>query len=92
METVNDSDYSSDAPLIEQLIPPSDLVIPHSVLPPASDTNYHDVIIGNVRGTTTIDDVKGHLLDSGVRDIGTITQLFTQYNAAFRVFIKDVNH
>ena len=83
--------YISDAPLIEQLIPPSEPVIPHRVLPPESDNNYHDVFIGNVRGTTTIDDVKGHLLDSGVRDIGTITQLSSRYNAAFRVFIGDVS-
>ena len=89
--TANDADSPSDAPLIEQLTPPSEPVIPHRVLPPESDNNYHDVFIGNVRGTTTIDDVKGHLLDSGVRDIGTITQLSSRYNAAFRVFIGDVN-
>ena len=70
VETANDADSPSDAPLIEQLTPPSEPVIPHRVLPPESANNYHDVFIGNVRGTTTIDDVKGHLLDSGVRDIG----------------------
>ena len=70
--TTNDIDSLSHAPQIEQHTPPSDQVIPHRVLPPESNNNYHDVFIGNVRGIITIDDIKGHLLDCGVRDIGNI--------------------
>ena len=89
--TTNDIDSLSHAPQIEQHTPPSDQVIPHRVLPPESDNNYHDVFIGNVRGIITIDDIKGHLLDCGVRDIGNITQLSSRHHAAFRVFIGDEN-
>ena len=56
--TTNDIDSLSHAPQIEQHTPPSDQVIPHRVLPPESDSNYHDVFIWNVCGNITIDDIK----------------------------------
>ena len=75
MVTTNDIDSLSHAPQIKLHTPPSDQVIPHMVQPPESDNNYHSVFIGNVCGIITIDDIKGHHLDSRVRDIGTMTQL-----------------
>ena len=89
--TTNDINSLSHAPQIEQHTPPSDQVVPHRVLPPGSDNNYPDVFIGNVRGIIKIYDIKGHLLDSGVRDIGNTTQLSSRHHAAFRVFIGDDN-
>ena len=59
--------------------------------PSEKRTIYHDVYIGNVRGTTTEDHVRGQLTDIGVSEIGTITRLPSRYNSAYRVFIGDLD-
>ena len=82
VETGNDAGSSSHAPLNEE---------PKRVIPPKKRTIYHDVYIGNVRGTTTEDHVRGQLTDIGVSEIGTITRLPSRYNSAYRVFIGDLD-
>ena len=47
----------------------------HTVLPPDGNVTYHDVYIGNVRGSTTEDDIKILLMSMGVREIGNNVRL-----------------
>ena len=47
----------------------------HTVLPPDDNVTYHDVYIGNVRGSTTEDDIKILLMSMGVREIGNNVRL-----------------
>ena len=63
----------------------------HTVLPPDDKVTYHDVYIGNVRGSTTEDDIKMQLMSMGVREFGNIVRLRSRNmsNSAFRVFIAD---
>ena len=65
--------------------------IVHTVFPPDIKVTYHDVYIGNVRGSTTKDDIRKQLMSMGVRQIGNIIPLRSKNmsTAAFRVFIAD---
>ena len=65
--------------------------IEHTVLPPDNKVTYHDAYIGNVRGTTTEDDIRKQLMSKGVHEIGNIIPLRSKdmYTIAFRVFIAD---
>ena len=65
--------------------------IVHTVLPPDNKVTYHDVYIGNARGSTTKDDIRKQLMSMGVHKIGNIIPLRSKnmFTTAFRVFIAD---
>ena len=65
--------------------------IVYTVFPPDINDTYHDVYIGNVRGSTTKDDIRKQLLSMDVREIGNIIPLRSKNisTTAFRVFIAD---
>ena len=63
----------------------------HIVFPPDIKVTYYDVYIGNVRGSTTKDDMRKQLMSMGVREIRNIIPLRSKNMStiSFRVFIAD---
>ena len=82
-QTCNTSSSTPDSRLSVNIV--------HTVFPPDIKVIYHDVYIGNVRGSTTKDDIRKQLMSMGVREIGNIIPLRSKNisTTAFRVFIAD---
>ena len=82
-QTCNTSSPTTDSRLSVNIV--------HTVCPPDDKVTYHDVYIGNIRGSTTKDAIRKQLISMGVREIGNIIPLRSTNKSitAFRVFISD---
>ena len=82
-QTCNTSSSTPDSRLSVDIV--------HTVFPPDIKVTYHDVYIGNVRGSTTKDDIRKQLMPMGGCHIGNIIPLRSKNmsTTAFRVFIAD---
>ena len=79
-QTCNTSSSTPDSRLSVDIV--------HTVFPPDIKVTYHDVYIGNVRGSTTKDNIRKQLMSMGVREIGNIIP-FHSKNRSTTAFIAD---
>ena len=82
-QTCNTSSSTPDSRLSVNIV--------HTVFHPDIKVTYHNVYIGNVRGSTTKDEIRTQLMSMGVHEIGNIIPLRSKNmsSTAFRVFIAD---